>query len=98
VVSPNEISLSEISPLGETNGMRERLVVAPCDGRFWPLPPEVFTTEGEWVEPGTPLAEVRSGDVVTPVVSACRGWVMGILALAGQPVHRGEALFWVWSG
>lgn len=98
MLDQSAVSSLEVSTLGETNGMRERLVVAPCDGRFWPLPPEVFTTEGEWVEPGTVLAEVRSGDVCMPVVSACRGWVMGMLGLQGQPVHRGEALFWVWSG
>jgi biotin carboxyl carrier protein len=83
--------------LGETNGMRERVIVAPCNGRFSSLPPEIFTTEGEWVEPGSILAEIRSGDDVTLVQSACRGWVMGSLAREGQPVRSGEALFWVWS-
>lgn len=89
--------LHPVYGIGETTDIRERVVVCPCDGRFFPLPPEVFTAEGEWVEPGTPVAEVHSGGVKVPVVSAFRGWVMGMLALEGQPVHRGDALFWVWS-
>ena len=32
----------------------ERLVVAPCDGRFVPLPADVFTADGQWVEKGSP--------------------------------------------
>jgi biotin carboxyl carrier protein len=77
--------------------IRERIVVAPCSGRFLPLPAEVFTSEGEWVEPGQPVAEVHSGSAKVEVRSPFRGWVMGMLALPGQPVHQGEALFWVRS-
>ena len=83
--------------VGITVDIRERVVVAECSGRFWPLPPEVFTTEGEWVEPGAPLAEIHSGEDRTTVRSAFRGWVMGMLALPGQPVNQGDALFWIWS-
>jgi biotin carboxyl carrier protein len=77
--------------------IRERVVVAQATGRFWPLPPEVFTTEGEWVEPGIELAEIRCGGECVPVRSAFRGWVMGMLARPGQPVVEGDALFWIWS-
>jgi biotin carboxyl carrier protein len=75
--------------------MNERLVVAPCSGRFMPLPPEVFSTEGEWVEPGTVLAQIHSGTQQTGVHSVFRGWVMGMLVVPGQPVRRGDALFWI---
>jgi biotin carboxyl carrier protein len=75
----------------------ERVVVAPCSGRFSPLPPEVFTSEGEWVEPGQGIGEVRNGGGRMEVRSPFRGWVMGMLALPGQPVRAGEALFWVRS-
>jgi biotin carboxyl carrier protein len=75
----------------------ERVVVAPCSGRFLPLPPEVFTSEGEWVEPGQAVAEVHRGPSRVEVRSPFRGWVMGMLALPGQPVREGEALFWVRS-
>ena len=75
--------------------LRERLVISPCSGRFHPLPPETFTTEGEWVTPGQVLARVHDGSRVHPVESFCEGWLMGMLALPGQPVGRGEALFWI---
>ena len=77
--------------------IRERIIVSPSVGRFWPLPPEVFTTEGEWVEPGVALGEIDVDGTRIPVTSAFRGWVMGMLAFPGQPVIPGEALFWVWS-
>lgn len=79
----------------EMLSIRERVVPSPATGRFVPLPPETFTTEGEWVEPGQALGEVHNNSDVTPVRSAFRGWVMGSLALPGQPVHEGEALFWI---
>jgi biotin carboxyl carrier protein len=78
--------------------IRERVVVAPHAGRFVPRPPEVFTTEGEWVEEGTVLAHIRTGSQELEVPASCRGWVMGMLAIEGQPVQAGEALFWLRSG
>ena len=75
--------------------IRERVIVAPHAGRFQPRPPQIFTTEGEWIEPGTVLAVIRNGIEEVEVTSSCRGWVMGMLAIEGQPVQQGEALFWV---
>ena len=75
--------------------IRERLVVAPCAGRFEPLPPETFTCEGEWVEVGQALAHVRTNVASEPVASGFTGWVMGMLAVPGQPVAQGDALFWI---
>lgn len=82
----------------ETTGIAERLVVAPCSGRFVPLPPETFTCEGEWVEPGQALAHVTTNAAPQAVVSGFRGWVMGMLAVPGQPVAAGDALFWIRAG
>ncbi len=83
--------------VAEATSMSERLVLAPCAGRFVPLPSDSISAEGEWVEPGGALAEVHSGGDVYPVRSPWRGWLMGMLALPGQPVREGEALFWVRS-
>ncbi|MFN2488296.1 MAG: hypothetical protein ABR529_00845 [Actinomycetota bacterium] len=88
---------AETATVPEVTMIPERVVVAPCSGRFLPLPPEVFTSEGEWVEPGQPVAEVHSGSNRIEVRSPFRGWMMGMLALPGQPVREGEALFWVRS-
>jgi hypothetical protein len=40
------------SSVGLQDAIQERVFVSPCGGRFAPLPPEVFSSEGEWVEPG----------------------------------------------
>jgi biotin carboxyl carrier protein len=88
---------SESLAAPEVMVIAERVVVAPCSGRFLPLPAEVFTSEGEWVEPGQAIAEVHRGPSKVAVRSPFRGWVMGMLALPGQPVREGEALFWVRS-
>jgi biotin carboxyl carrier protein len=88
---------SEDAASAEMTFIPERVVVAPCSGRFVPLPPEVFTSEGEWVEPGQAVGEVHNGGGRMQVRSPFRGWVMGMIALPGQPVRAGEALFWVRS-
>lgn len=75
--------------------LRERLVVAPCPGRFRPLPPDIFTTEGEWVVVGQPVGEIDTGQDVVPIVSSFEGWMMGMLSVPGQPVNTGDALFWI---
>jgi hypothetical protein len=85
----------EVYAVPESVGIRERLVVAPCAGRFVPLPPETFTCEGEWAETGQALAHVRTNTSAEPVLTRFRGWVMGMLAVPGQPVARGDALFWI---
>ncbi len=81
--------------VAETLAISERLVIAPTAGRFHPLPPQIFTCEGEWVERGQALAEVSDGRDLVPVISSFSGWVMGMLAMPGQPVVQGEALFWI---
>jgi biotin carboxyl carrier protein len=79
----------------ESVSIRERLVVSPASGRFVPLPPETFTTEGEWVRRGQTIAHIRAGNEHVEVRSAFSGWMMGMLAIAGQPVHANDALFWI---
>lgn len=78
---------------GSITYMTERLVIAPCTGRFVPLPPQTFTCEGEWIEAGETIAEIHVGKDVVPAVSPFSGWVMGMLVVPGQPVTENEALF-----
>lgn len=87
----------DLSVIGtsEVTSISERVVIAPSSGKFHPLPPEVFTTEGEWVRVGQALAEIQLGERRVPVESAFEGWVMGMLAVPGQPVSQGEPLFWI---
>jgi biotin carboxyl carrier protein len=91
----NVIVLDEI--VADTPAIRgNTLVISPCNGRFVPLPPEIFTCEGEWVEVGTRLALIQQGDRAVEVISSFRGWVMKMMALPGQPVKEADALFWIY--
>jgi biotin carboxyl carrier protein len=92
-----ESALGSIFGVSEVTNIRERVVVSPAKGRFHPHPPEIFTTEGEWVEKGQVLARISNGAESIPVVCAFTGWMMGMLALAGQPVAAGDQLFWIRS-
>lgn len=85
--------VEEVFGVAEATSIDERVVVSPAKGRFLPHPPEIFTTEGEWVEEGQVVAEIVSGDRTIPVISAFTGWMMGMLAVAGQPVATGAQLF-----
>lgn len=95
--APEREALDDVVVVTDEAPIRERVVVSPCGGKFVPLPPDTFTCEGEWVEPGGVLAEIDAGGELIPVLSLHRGWVMGMLALPGQPVHSGEGLFWIWG-
>lgn len=79
----------------EAAPIRERVVVSPATGRFRPLPPEIFTCEGEWVEQDQTLAVIHTGRSQVPVTSPFTGWMMGMLAMHGQPVTAGDQLFWI---
>lgn len=83
----------EIVGASEIADIYERIVISPHTGRFVPLPPETFTTEGEWAVEGQTLGLIRSGTRVFPVVSRFSGWVMEMLAMPGQPVEVGAPLF-----
>ena len=85
--------VDDVVGLGEVTTIQERVVVSPAKGRFIPRPAEVFTTEGEWVQEGQVVAEIVVGDRRVPVVSLFTGWMMGMLAIAGQPVTAGAQLF-----
>jgi biotin carboxyl carrier protein len=90
---PEMTKSDEIYGSPEITDITERLVIAPRSGRFVPLPPETFTTEGEWAFEGQTLAQIRAGNELIPVVSLFSGWVMGMLAMEGQPVEIGAPLF-----
>lgn len=87
----SEVEELHLAP--EAAMISERVIVSPAKGRFIPHPPEIFTTEGEWIEAGQTVAEIRAGAEIRPVVSAFTGWMMGMLAIAGQPVAVGDRLF-----
>ena len=79
----------------DATDIHERVVISPCSGRFKPMPPETFATEGEWVRRGQLLAHISTGNDSVPVESLFEGWVMGMLAVPGQPVAERDPLFWI---
>ena len=79
----------------EVTAIREKVVVSPATGKFQPHPPEIFTTEGEWVQSGQVLGEIENGREAIHISSPFAGWMMGMLAIPGQPVKTGDPLFWI---
>ncbi|HEX2049211.1 MAG TPA: biotin/lipoyl-containing protein [Actinomycetota bacterium] len=75
--------------------LRERIVVAPARGRYVPLDDATAPAPGEWVEAGDVVGEIASERGPVPVRSPFSGWLMGVLALRGQPVAVGDALMWI---
>lgn len=89
------LEIEQLYAASEVTSIRERVVVSPATGKFQPHPPEVFTSEGEWVQQGQHLGEILCSRESIPVVSPFTGWMMGMLAIPGQPVETGEQLFWI---
>lgn len=80
---------------GEGALVPERLIVSPTVGTFRPVEPAVVTAEGEIVFEGQVVGLVISGDDATAVVSHVRGFLMGMLADAGERVRQGQPIAWV---
>lgn len=80
---------------GEELLVPERVVVAPALGVFQPLAPEVVTAEGEIVEEGQAIGTVTVGGEPMPVRSPFRGFLMGMLAVAGERVREGQPIAWL---
>jgi biotin carboxyl carrier protein len=77
--------------LGESLSIDERLVIAPCEGRFHLAAAQHYTAEGEYVLEEQIVGHItgRNGDDV-PVFAQCSGWVMSYLVREGFPVRAGE--------
>ena len=75
--------------------MPERVVVAPCIGRFRLAPPETVTAEGEIIRQGGVVGFIDAQDEVVPVRSAFAGWMMGLLAHDGERVREGQPVAWL---
>ena len=80
---------------GEELAVLERVVVAPALGVFRPNAPETVTTEGELVEAGQEIGFVDNSGTSTPVRSPFTGFLMGMLAAAGERVREGEPIAWL---
>ena len=80
---------------GEELVVLERVVVAPSLGVFTPHPPATVTAEGELVHEGQAIGTVARSGVDTPVRSPFTGFLMGMLAAAGERVREGQPVAWL---
>jgi hypothetical protein len=81
---------------GEALVLEERLVLAPCSGRFCPAPAKPFTSEGEYVMEGQVVGSVTSSNgQEVPVRSNFAGWMMGYMLPYGAPVQGSEPVLWL---
>jgi [acyl-carrier-protein] S-malonyltransferase len=85
---------------GEHLYVSERVVISPCAGVFEPPAagadgtPGEPAAEGALIEVGTLLGRVGREEVRSPF----RGWLMGMLAVAGERVQTGQPVAWLRAG
>ncbi|MGH2772225.1 MAG: hypothetical protein ACRDIU_03685 [Actinomycetota bacterium] len=85
----------DFDPVGEVLNVEERLVLAPCNGRFRSSFGE-YTVRGQYVTKGQVVGTVisTSGEK-RPVCSPFSGWVMGHLIPEGSPVSASTPVAWL---
>ncbi len=79
----------EVGVQGERLVVSERVIVAPAPGRFRPLPPD------EEVHEEQVIGFVEGIGHSTPVRSPFRGFLMGMMAHAGERVREGQPVAWL---
>ncbi|MEW6153230.1 MAG: hypothetical protein AB1673_04455 [Actinomycetota bacterium] len=80
---------------GERLAVPERVIVAPAAGRFRPnggAAPEGDTLDAEQV-----IGFVDGAGQSTPVRSPFNGFLMGLMAHAGERVREGQPVAWLRS-
>jgi len=80
---------------GEHLDVLERVVISPATGTFTTLPPQTVTTEGEIVHRGQVMGTVDGPGGPVHVESPFTGFLMGVLAVAGERVREGEPIAWL---
>ena len=81
--------------VGERLDVPERVILAPAVGVFRPLEPATVTAEGEIVYEGQVIGYVERLSDSHPVRSPFRGFLMGLLAHAGEKVGEGQPVAWL---
>ncbi len=80
---------------GERLGVPERVIVAPAPGRFRPLGEDQVMPEGDPLDEEQIIGFVDGVGHSTPVRSPFRGFLMGLLAHAGERVREGQPVAWL---
>jgi biotin carboxyl carrier protein len=89
------LSVLEPTLAGERLNVPERVVVAPCVGRFRVGAPTTVTTEGEVITEGDVVGFIDAQGTEVAVTSAFSGWMMGLLAHDGERVREGQPVAWL---
>jgi biotin carboxyl carrier protein len=76
---------------GEVLGVLERVVVAPSRGVFTPIDAD----EGGLVEAGQTIGTIESSGTAVDVRSPFTGYLMGMIASAGERLREGEPVAWL---
>jgi biotin carboxyl carrier protein len=82
-------------PAGEHLDVLERLVVAPADGVFRPLPACIVAMDEGQVHGGEVVGVVQRGPARLAVRTPFTGHFMGMLASNGWRVRAGEPVAWL---
>jgi len=82
---------------GETLTVLERVIVAPAVGVFRPLGPTEVDADagGEVISAGQAIGYVDGPGASTPVHSPFGGFLIGMLARAGERVREGQPVAWL---
>jgi multidrug efflux pump subunit AcrA (membrane-fusion protein) len=83
---------------GEVLAVPERVIVAPAVGVFHPLGgTDVDLTEAGWtvIAAGQAIGVVEGPGSSTPVRSPFGGFLIGMLARAGERVREGQPVAWL---
>jgi biotin carboxyl carrier protein len=80
---------------GERLAVPERVVLAPASGRFRPLSDGGGVPEGDHVDAEQVIGFVDGAGHSTPVRTPFRGFLMGLLAHAGERVREGQPVAWL---
>lgn len=76
---------------GERLAVPERVIVAPASGRFRPEQ----ASEGHPLDPEAVIGFVDGVGHSTPVRTPFGGYLMGLLAHAGERVREGQPVAWL---
>ena len=81
---------------GERLAVPERVIVAPASGKFRPADDNgEGIGEGGALDPDAVIGFVDGSGQSTPVRSPFRGFLVGLLAHAGERVREGQPVAWL---
>lgn len=91
IVAGEPLAHDAFEGIGETLQITERLIISPATGIYRPEPSPVVMADGTVLAEGDTVGTVGS----VPVRSRFSGRLMGLLAIEGERVRKGQAVAWL---